>query len=489
MAVVHCWVGATTPATAWVRAKIDGAAARLAVADNAALTGAVYVTTDAGTHPDSMWSFRPAGLTADTRYWYAVEVDGVLDMSWSGTFKTHPPLGVPCTYEFVAVGDAGLGGVGVESTGAVDDPQYVVGRVSNHPVFDTLTDRSAEWLFAAHLGDAHYLDPGSGVHIAGVGVETHREAYDRNLTFNNTLGANARQGRLWRNLPITYCWDDHDFAGDNSDSTSIGKPGAQQAYRERVPHYPVPAGGPIYQSWEVGRVLHLVSDVRSDRSPSTDPASPGKGMLGATQLAWMSGVLGTSTAEFLVWHMPKPWPSTPTGGGESWGSYTDERTTLLEMFRDLGWAGRMVALSGDYHGLAIDTGTLTEGFGDPSYGSAPTMTVASLDARAAAPSTVYDLGTSVGRGRYATVKIADTGSKITVTLTGWIGTTVWQTYQFEVAADSAAIDGGTPFSTFPGADTTTTTTTGGDTTIGAVIGYDLPLTVDGGDMTVTVGVG
>src|SRR5690606_40030006 len=86
------------------------------------------------------------------------------------------------------------------------------------------------------------------------------------LTFNGTLGADARQGRFYRAVPIAYVWDDHDYGPNNSDRTHVGRAAAATVYREIVPHYPLHAGSgdaPIYQSWQIGRSEEHTSELQS----------------------------------------------------------------------------------------------------------------------------------------------------------------------------------------------------------------------------------
>ena len=81
--------------------------------------------------------------------------------------------------------------------------------------------------FFLHLGDFHY---------ANIGVDDpwrFREASNRVLR-------SPRQSALYREAPIVYVFDDHDFGTDDSDGTSVTKAAVQRVYRERVPHYPLP---------------------------------------------------------------------------------------------------------------------------------------------------------------------------------------------------------------------------------------------------------
>lgn len=197
MGVRYIWSGAGTPHSIWVRGSVDGGSVRLAVADNENMTGPQFhgpITPTA----EGMASIVADGLTPNTRYWYAFEVDGTVDADFTGTFLTHPPNdGTPQSFAFTAMGDAGLEGTG--------DDQWVEDRVSNNPVFDRVRERALRenHLFAVHGGDAHYRDVATNSHAA------YRQAYHDMLTFNDTLGASARQGVMFRSVPVSYVWDDH----------------------------------------------------------------------------------------------------------------------------------------------------------------------------------------------------------------------------------------------------------------------------------------
>src|SRR5690606_41417743 len=83
-----------------------------------------------------MVTLDATGLTAATRYYYAIEDDGVLDTAFAGTFITHPvAAGEVASYIIGASGDAGL-------TGSAGDDSYITSQVSDNPVFDTMRAQS-----------------------------------------------------------------------------------------------------------------------------------------------------------------------------------------------------------------------------------------------------------------------------------------------------------------------------------------------------------
>lgn len=415
MTITNQWVGATGPTSARVVAKITTASASLKVSTSADLSNPT--TFGPVSAVNSVVQFTATGLTAVTRYFYAVD-DGT--PGDTGQFTTHPAVGSEASFTFAVSSCAGAGGP-LDVQGNVLDPL----NVSNHPVFDTIRNRSIDnqWLFFAHLGDFHYYNIGVD-HPAD--LTTYRRSYDDVLL-------QPRQHGLYRNVPVIYAWDDHDYGPDNSDSTAPGRLLAQQVYRERAPHYPLAVNGgdpgvdnmPIYHSFTVGRTLFIVSDTRSNRTPNSAPDDATKTMLGESQKTWISSVLQTSTAEFLIWLNPTPW--IKGAGSDSWSGFLTEANELVAMFTTLGWKNRMLIVAGDTHYMGIDDGS------GVSIGGIPVFLFGSLDSSGGGPSSLpWTHGTNGGKGRYGTFAIADSGSQIAVTGSGWIGATFWNSHTVTV---------------------------------------------------------
>ncbi|MFI2663743.1 alkaline phosphatase D family protein [Micromonospora carbonacea] len=420
MAVINAWVGATTPSSARVVAKIGGASARLAVADNPQLSGpAWYGPVSASA--EGIVSLTATGLAPNRRYWWAVEDAGVLDTVTTGRFRTHPPLGEPATFDFITGGDAGITPE-VPGVGAAVNTS----RLSNHPVFDTI--RLRDPLFFAHLGDLHYYDLGSNNHgFTGATLANYRRAYDDVLL-------QPRQHELYRNVSTFLLWDDHDFGPNDSDSTAPGRANAQRVYRERVPHYPLADDEAIFHSFEVGRVLFVGSDSRSDRTPNSYPDGADKTMLGSAQRAWLEQLLTRSEASALCWLMPVQWLS---GAVDSWGGFRYEQGQLAQMLGDLGWLSKMWMVVADKHSLGIDTGA------NNLWGGFPNFLTASLDAGGGDSTGPYDLGITGGRNRYTRFVVDDQGDQIIVQGTGYIGTSPWRSHTFSILANTPPpTDGG-----------------------------------------------
>lgn len=394
MTVTNMWSGAVTSSGARVNAKITGTSARLAVADNSAMSSPTFFGPVSPAM--NIVKLTATGLAQNTQYWYRIEDTGVVDTTKTGKFRTHKPVGTPFSFGFCASACAGL------------DPAYpgtsglVPTRISNHPVFDEI--RAPNPLFFAHMGDLHYYNLGSGSFGIGGGTfANYRSAYDDVL-------AQSRQAQLYREVPIVYNWDDHCFGPNDSDGTYATKATAAAVYRERVPSYPlVEASGAIYHTFQVGRVQYVVLDGRYERDAPTDPAP--RTYLGSAQLAWLENLLQTSDAAFLIVQMAQPIMSN---GTTSWGgSYDEERQDLYAMFGDTGWVGRMFGIAGDQHQFGWDSGSHTAGF--PFYTCAP------LDSSFGIAGTAYDLGYyGESRGCFGYFRILDWGKTIGVRAWGLV---------------------------------------------------------------------
>ncbi|MDX3777728.1 alkaline phosphatase D family protein [Streptomyces europaeiscabiei] len=399
--VSSVWTGATTDTSVVVKARLTVAtASTLLVADNEAMTGAVTLgPVSPGADNVIIWTVT--GLDPGTPYWVVVD-DGALNNSFKATFRTHPvAAGERASYTFGAAGDAGLTGDGYDG--------YISSAVSNSPVFDTmrLQGVAEEWLWFSHLGDLHYKN------IATNSPASFRSAYFENMNFGIVVNP-ARQSQFFRSLASTYVWDDHDYGPNDSNRTSASNPAANQVYREWVPHYTLPGGSTgIHQSWQVGRVLYIASDVRSFRDPNSDPQTPAKTLLGSAQKTWMESLLSTARddgAEALVWQSPSRW----VGGTDTWSDFLHERLEMVQLFGDTGWLDRMIMVTADMHALSICSGPHNP------FGRFPMFMFAGMDAGAWSTSTTdYDIGSVSGRRQYGTMRVQDNGHTIALTGTGY----------------------------------------------------------------------
>jgi len=420
--------GAVTDTSALVKAKLRyrGSSARLLVSQHRDLSdakwfGPMAALLDRG----NMVEFRATGLEPDTQYYYALEVTNSLVLDQLGAFKTFPPKDQPASFNFAFASCARTG--------------------SDNPVFETI--RRLHPIFYMNVGDFHYLN------ITSNALVKFRMAYDQVLI-------SPRQSVLYRSVPLVYMWDDHDFAGNNSDRRAPSHLAARYVYEEYVPHYEMPAGVgdvPIYQSFAVGRVKFILTDLRSERDEVKTPDGPNKSMLGAKQKAWFKQELLAAKGKYplIFWVSTVPWignagvnyypinshvtgfihqrntrqfkrdPATAEddrnvkNDDDFWGAFTYERREIADFIRDHGISGVCI-LHGDAHMLAADDGTHSD---YASSGGAPlrVLCAAPLDQSPSIKGGPYSQGvykSRPGEGCFGYVQVRDSRTKIDVQYSG-----------------------------------------------------------------------
>ena len=380
------WAGGTTADGVTVTAEVAGDGdAVLVVDDDDGVDDAVRSAPQPA-RAGEVVRLRVEGLVPDTAYTYAVEVGGRLDRGRPGRFRTFPDG--PASFA-VAVGACAWTG-------------------SNGRVFDTIRER--EPLLFLHTGDLHYED------ITVDDPERFHEAYDDVLT-------SPSQSSLYRSTSVAYVWDDHDFGGNDADGRVPSRRAAHAAYREVVPHYPLPGGdeGTIHQAFTIGRVRVVVLDTRSGREPGGRDG--GGTMLGAEQLAWLRSELEAASGRFplVLLVNPDPWIAPAEPGRDDWGGYAEERAEVAEAIAAADT--QVVMLSGDAHMVALDDGT-NSNYSRVSGQGFPVLHAAALDRRGTRKGGPYSDGTHPGGGRFGWVEVHDDGGdELRVALTGltWRG--------------------------------------------------------------------
>ena len=385
--VTTLWCGALKPDTVHLKARIDHASTtvRIHISTQPDLSNpflADFQTADASNN--FIVSQPAAGLQPDTHYYYGVEANGAVDLSQIGHFKT-PGMGA-YSFSFAFASCATTS--------------------SNHEVFTAISN--ADPLFFLHLGDMHYRN------INQNNQDLYRDAY-------NQVFAQPRQAALYRSRPIVYTWDDHDYGPNDSDATSPSREAARLTYREYVPHYPLPAGdgdAAIYQAFTVGRVRFILTDLRSERSPKSDPDNSAKTMMGIVQKAWFKNELLAAKGNFplIVWACSMPWIDAPAAGADTWGGYSTERRELANFIRD-NQIPPILIVSGDAHMVAIDDGSNSD-YATGGGAAMPVFHGSALDQGGSVKGGPYSHGTFPGGGHFGLVTITDDGGNLSVQFSG-----------------------------------------------------------------------
>lgn len=390
--VVWMWTGGVTDTTAVIAARIEGDEATLELTSSGG-----PATTREGSTTDGVWKFTLSGLDPLTTYTYRFIVDGVLDEQRVGEFHTFSTDPMSFT---IAVGScARLGSAG--------------------KVFETIASMEPDLFIST--GDFFYAD-----YITT--ADQFTGAYDETLT-------SPPQAALYARVPIAYTWDDHDYGGNDSDSTAPSRAIALTAYDTFVPHYPLTGTSAINQAFSIGRVRIVLLDGRSARDPDSLPDNASKSMLGSAQLTWLEDELLTSaeTHALVIVATSVPWISPASDGGDDWSGFTSERRAIANLIADNG-IDNLLMVAGDAHMLAIDNGTNTD-YSDEGTDGFPLFHAAALDRPGSFKGGPYSEGAFPGGGQFGMITITDTGgTSLRVTLTGydWTGA-VLISYSFEVA--------------------------------------------------------
>lgn len=244
-------------------------------------------------------------------------------------------------------------------------------------------------------GDFHYRDINTNDNTL------FRSAYDELFT-------KASIAALLRRVPTSYVWSDHDFCGDNSDATAVGRPAALAVYRERVPHPTLPGTG-IYHTFRVGRVRFIMLDTRSYRSPSANTDNSSKTMLGVEQKTWLQGLLNNPDTPLTFMMSAEGWIGSNDPGNDHWGVYQTERTQIASWIT--GSTTKVVMLCGDAHMLAIDNG-------ENAAGGVHVWHAAPLNQSSSVKGGPYSGGTYTGGRGYGLVTVTDDTTIITATFQG-----------------------------------------------------------------------
>jgi PhoD-like phosphatase len=378
------WSGALAPHSITVKARMSAAldSVRLAYCPAPCWSGPVYsayTTTDSIS--DFVATFTLDGLLPDREYQYRFEVGGMIDAATERLGRFRTPADAPADFSFVFGSCNGMG---------------------THPVWQAMRERDP--LFFLSTGDLHYRDPNSAQ------VDAHRDPYREDILSFSPMKD------LLHEVPIAYMWDDHDFCGNGSDASFLGKTSAAQAYREYVPHYPLHDAIGIHQSFTIGRVHFILSDLRSSKTAES--------MMSNAQFAWLLGEFLYARDNGLVaaWVTPLTWNSMDYP--ENWGCQPAERTGLNDLLFGLGVKDAFI-LAGDAHMLAIDDGTHADFSTQQELQYYyPIFQAAAIARFGSYKGGVFNQGgwhanPDMAHGQFGEVIVADNGEEVCITFNGW----------------------------------------------------------------------
>lgn len=277
---------------------------------------------------------------------------------------------------------------------------------SESEIFKTITGEKP--LFFLNTGDYHYENINKNC------TEQFFGAYLTNWRSRS-------QAELREAAPFVYMWDDHDFGPNNSDGSAPCRKEAITAYRSFVPHYPQvfqEETGPVSQSFEVGRVRFLLTDLRSQkRKPRYNGCrklEQGTNFGSEDHFNWFFEEMKTArdSGQLVVWVTGIPFINHPGGlnyncnEDDDWGGFAEERENIANFIKanDI----QICILSGDAHMVAIDDGTNSDyatGGGAPI----PVFQAGPLDKDGSYKGGPYSQGYRDLDGQYGIMRVKDDG--------------------------------------------------------------------------------
>ncbi|MCX4682884.1 alkaline phosphatase family protein [Kitasatospora purpeofusca] len=277
------------------------------------------------TASDSTLLIDVSGLQANTAYTFEImcTTAAAPAVPMKGSFRTAP-----------AAGAAAKVSLGVGSCAH---------NVPNHLWKQVMTEGCDGFVM---LGDTPYADMG----LSGASSEL-----DRVRRHHRDFLAVPEIARMVSSMPIWGTWDDHDFAGNDTDGRSTLKTMYREAfvdYRANANFGHVTGGtdlltgrGPgegIYTSFRRGPIEVFLIDPRWFSNTSTGVC------METVQSKWLKDALKASTATFKVLASGMVWYDKITGEKDDWNTYKNEKLQLLDLIKTERISG-CVMLSGDIH--------------------------------------------------------------------------------------------------------------------------------------------
>lgn len=376
------WTGALGPRGVTVVAGVPGDAATAAVELRPVAGGPSVTSPEVAVSDERIARLTTEGLRPDTEYAFTVLVDGEPDRS-RGVGSVRTPAEGAMSFRVAVSACARIG--------------------SNGAVFDAIA--AADPLLYLQLGDFHYGN------LDGTDAAEFRAADERQLV-------QPGQAALYRNVPIAYVWDDHDYGPNDAGADSPTRTAARAAYRQMVPHHPLvrPGDSPIQQAFTIGRVRFVLTDNRSERTADS--------MLGDEQERWLIRELteASRTHALVVWGNPSPWIAAEDPAADTWGGWPEQRRRISDALA-AARVDNLVMLSGDAHMVAFDDGTNTD-YSTDGGGGFPLLHAAALDRPGGVKGGPYSGGTFPGGGQFGLMDVRDDGESVVVTMVGrtWDGT-------------------------------------------------------------------
>lgn len=307
-------------------------------------------------------------LKPDTKYYYQAEVDGILELPIN-SFTTFPEKdNIDFSFGFASC---------QQSSYAKWDPK----------IFPVIA-QDKDLRFFIQIGDWTYPDTTERKYGYRFNSKwnlldkSYQSKYDANYPFTR---------EVLNHMPVSYVYDDHDFAANNPDGTDSNKQKSISAYKMFFPHYPLanPNNG-IWQKFNFSNVDFFVLDLRSQRS-SMENAFDKSGKLnldkdysilagftisGQNQKDWFFSELKNSKAKWKVIvstvifnpsyakvldddTLMSRYSWMKKDVIDKWAGYKSELNEVIKFIKDNN-IKNIIFISGDTHSSYIDDGTNSE---------------------------------------------------------------------------------------------------------------------------------
>ena len=435
-----CWLGAVTDRSITIKAKlnnkIEPGKNYIQVFyhqnDNLTSNNQELNKVGASSTSDRIATFNLSDLEEDTVYYYVIIADG----------RRYPQQGT-LQFKTVKVGQPYNFAIACSSCAGGTIGQFSSYGVSNSKVFDAIgqyqyqakNGRDSNLDLFIHMGDLHYRNDLPFIGLKENYLDDYRYNYD--LVMDRT-----RQRNLYQNIPLAYVWDDHDYGTNDSDGSYNLKYVASEAYRERVPHYPleeelnvIERRGAIYQSFVIGRIRFIMTDSRFHQDSVATVDNIDKTLLGKEQKEWLFEQLlrgkkrqQNNREGLTIWVNSIPWIAAKDAPTDSWNKFTQERTAIANFIKE-NQIDKLLMISGDAHMLALDDGTegTANSYATGGGGSFPVIHAACLDSRSSFKGGPYNgekylinsavsnkYGAIPGKEQWGLLKFTDDGNQIEV---------------------------------------------------------------------------
>lgn len=368
--VTVAWLNslATTSVRAgWIVRNISSV--RMVVSEQSDLSSPLY-STPVTVSADGWVTTIVTGLTRNTQYYVGLEADGVVLSDGRIQGKT-------------------LDDSGPESYVVLSGSCQYTG--SNPAVFNQMATENA--LFFSHQGDLHYGDT--------TDAATWRNDFVSSMTAPNFVN-------FYSKLPMQYCYDNHDWAGQGSDGVSWASDvNPATMVRELTGEYP--GTTELYRTWVHGRVRYIRLDQWSTRSDQNDPDTDAKRFMSDEQEQWFYTTLESAKEPLIV--LFSNWPMYHNVGGGRWGSYPNQTSRLKAWIAaHPSVLNRMICIGGDSHSVCADTGANQNALGYiPTLNASPFAQAGGL---AGGSWDIANLDVDNARGYYSRLTITDDGHNL-----------------------------------------------------------------------------